>query len=209
MPEISLPAPAVLKFLASAVHSDFLAITEIREVDPRHPTLLDEARPTVAAQESDPQPELAATVAASESTFEEKIELAQHFLAQEEAEAALDVLDECYEERPEDKFLGHVIRKAESLFIYQCRTGDFGSRLVPSRIAGKELEPSHSRFSDAEKYLMGIMGEGHSIQTLNWIAPMRETDVYRALARMKCAGVIELDEPAAAKATEAPKIEWG
>ena len=209
----------VLKFLASAVHSGFVNIVGVRETDRQHPTLLDvvdfgAAKPATteqaAEQTADPPP-VETAVPTPASTFEEQLELAQHFLAQGEVEAALDVLDDCYGERPGDEFLGHLIQKAESAFLKGCREGDLESNYVPSRVLGKPLELSESRFSAAERFLLGMMGERHTIQTLLWVAPMREIDIYRALARLKSAGVIELHdggEEVDLEGTAAPSVEW-
>ncbi|MCH7779816.1 MAG: DUF4388 domain-containing protein [Acidobacteria bacterium] len=204
----------VLKFLASAVHSGFLSIVEVRELDGEHPTLLDvvvsrAAKPATAEQADDPPP-FKTKVPAPESTFEERLELAQHFLAQDEVETALDVLDDCYEERPGDEFLGHLIQKAESAFVKGCREGDFKNNYVPARIPGKPLDVSDSVFSAAERFLLGMMAEGHTIQTLLWVAPMREVDVYRSFTRMRNAGAIELHDAGEVdlEGTAAPTVEW-
>jgi len=204
----------VLKFLASAVHSGFVNIIGVREMDGQHPTLLDvadsgAAKPATPEQSAEP-PASEPMVPAPESTFEEQLELAQHFLAQDEVEAALDVLDDCYEERPGDEFLGHLIQKAESAFLKGCREGDLKNNDVPSRVPGKPLELSESPFSAAERFLLGMMDKPHTIQTLLWLAPMREIDIYRALARLKNTGVIELHDGGEMdlEGTEAPSVEW-
>ncbi|TDI50618.1 MAG: DUF4388 domain-containing protein [Acidobacteria bacterium] len=204
----------VLRFLASAVHSGFVKIVEVRELDGEHPTLLDVAdscaAKTAGVEQADDPPSSKATVPAPESTFEEQLELAQHFLAQDEVEAALDVLDDCYEERPGDEFLGHLIQKAESAFIKGCREGELKGNFVPSRIPGKSLDLSESPFSAAERFLLGMMDEGHTIQTLFWLAPMREIDVYRAFTHMRNAGAIEMHDGCefGLEGTKAPTVEW-
>ena len=204
----------VLKFLASAVHSGFVSIVGVRELDSEHPTLLDvadsRAPKPATVEQADDSPPFETTAPAPESTFEERLELAQHFLAQDEVEAALDVLDDCYEERPGDEFLGHLVQKAESAFLKACREGDLKSNCVPSQVPGKSLDPSESPFSAGERFLLDMMGEGHTIQTLLWVAPIREIDVYRALARMRNAGAIELHDAGEAdlEGTEAPSVEW-
>ena len=204
----------VLKFLASAVHSGFIRIAGVRESDKGHTTLLDAedsgvAKPATAEQADDPPPSTT-TVPAPESTFEEQLELAQHFLAQDEVEAALDVLDDCYEQRPGDEFLGHLIQKAESAFLEGCREGDLKNNYVPSRVVGKPLDLSEPPLSSAERFLLGMMDERHAIQTLLWVAPMREIDIYRALARLKKGGVIELQDAGEVdlEGAEAPSVEW-
>jgi len=206
----------VLKFLASAVHSGFISIVSVGAVDSQHPTLLDVVRDRDAASDvehqaqTSEQQEFATTVPAPKSSFEEKVELAQHFLIQNETEAALDVLDECYEERPGDEYLGHMIQKAEMAFISQCRDGEFRGRYVPVRVETRDMEVDESPFSVGERFLIDMVGDGHTIQTLLWVAPMREVDVYRALIRMKNAAVIELlDEgDVDLEGTAAPRVEW-
>ena len=205
----------VLKFLVSAVHAGFVKIVGVRESNNQHPTLLDAVvsgatKPTNSEQASaDPAPS-EPPVPASESTFEEQLELAQHFLSQDEVEAALDVLDDCYEKRPGDEFLGHLIQKAETAFLTGCREGDLQSNLVPSRTAVESLDHSETPCSPAELFLLGMMNEGHTIQTLLWVAPMREVDVYRALARLNKANVIELQDAGEVnlEGAEAPSVEW-
>jgi len=205
----------VLKFLASAVNSGIVNIVAVREIDPHQPTLLDiaaaPARNTAEVPErvEDPDPQ-ANEVPVPESTFEERLELAQHFLAKDEVADALDVLDNCYEERPGDEFLAHLTQKAEFLFVQHCREGDLQGNYVPTRVPGKTMSLDETPFSSAERFLLGMMGEKQPIQTLLWIAPMREIDIYRALARMKNAGVIELDDSGEIdlQGTAAPTVEW-
>jgi hypothetical protein len=202
----------VLKFLASSVHSGFVSIASVGAVNAQHPTLLDtdESRAKAAKPAAQEPEEFVTTVPAPKSTFEEKLELAQHFLAQAETEAALDVLDECYEERPGDEYLGHMIQKAETAFITGCRDGDFQGRYIPVRVEERALELEDSTFTAAERFLMGMVGERHAIQTLLWVAPMREVDVYRALLRMKRTGAIDLQDAGEIdlEGTAAPSVEW-
>ncbi len=205
----------VLKFLVSAVNAGFVKIVGVREPNGEHPTLLDSAdsgaaKPaTVDPATADPAPS-EPPVPAPESTFEEQLELAQHFLAQDEVEAALGALDDCYEKRPGDEFLGHLIQKAESAFLTGCREGALKSNFVPSRVASESLDHTETPCSPAELFLLGMMSEGHTIQTLLWVAPMREIDVYRALARLSKAGVIELQDAGEANldGAKAPAVEW-
>ncbi len=171
----------------------------------------DESAVEVAtSDERNEAPEMPAPPAAApESTFEEQLELAQHFLAQDEVEAALDVLDDCYDARPGEEFLGHLIQKAETAFLKHCREGAFKSSCVPSKVIA-QIDLSQSPLSPAELYLLGMTTEGHAIQTLLWIAPMREIDVYRGLARLLKAGVIELRDGGDVdlEGEKAPAIEW-
>jgi hypothetical protein len=205
----------VLKFLVSAVHAGFVKIVGVRESNNQHPTLLDavvSSPPRPATPEpasADPVPS-EPPVPAPESTFEEQLELAQHFLAQGEVEAALDVLDDCYEKRPGDEFLGHLIQKAETAFLAGCREGDLKSSFVPMTVAGEPLDHSETPCSPAELFLLGMMSEGHTIQTLLWVAPMREIDIYRALARLNKANVIEMKDTGEVnlEGAEAPSVEW-
>jgi len=219
----------VLKFLVSAVHAGFVRIVGVRESDSQRLTLLDVPRPepaqpataepaiaepavaepATAEPPQDTQPS-ATRVPAPESTFEEQLELAQHFLAQDEVEAALDVLDDCYEQRPGDEFLGHLIQKAESAFVQACREGDLKNNYVPSQAEDNPLDLSQSPLSPAELFLLGMTEERHTIQTLLWVAPMREVDVYRALARLKQVGVIALHDAGEVEleGKEAPSVGW-
>jgi hypothetical protein len=203
----------VLKFLVSAIRSGFVKIAGIRESNNQRVTLLDMERPQAAPStpaEAEAPPAVATEAPAPASTFEEQLELAQHFLAQSEIEAALDVLDECYDQRPGDEFLGHLIQKAEAAFLCGCREGDLKNTFVPSRVPGTSLDLSESTFSPAELFLLGMMGDGHAIQTLLWVAPMREVDIYRALARLKKTGVIELKDAGDVnlEGAKAPLVGW-
>jgi hypothetical protein len=213
--EICLHARAseflVLKFLASAVHSELLSIMEIRSIDPSVSTLLDQAVYTPAEParpEGEEFEELA--VPAPTPEFEEQIELAQHFLAQDEIEAALQILDDCYQQRPGSEFLRHLMGKAEATFIKNCRERDLPAEATPLRIEGSDLCADDGRFSVADRFLLGLIDEGHSIQTLMWIAPMREIDVYRALTRMRGSALIRLKEPSPAtdEVGELATIHW-
>ncbi|NIM02023.1 MAG: DUF4388 domain-containing protein [Acidobacteria bacterium] len=216
----------VLKFLVSAVHSGFVTIVGIREPNGESSTLLDTmatvgSAPEESAAEPVPDPvEKPSTDPATETsvpqpmaprppaTFEERLELAQHLLAQDDVEAALEVLDGCYDERPGDEFLGHLIQKAETAFLTHCRAGDLKSTFVPNPIAS--LDVTATPLSPAELFLVGMMGEGHNIQTLLWVAPMREVDVYRALARLNKIAAIELRDAGDVdlKGEKAPAVEW-
>lgn len=198
----------VLKFLASSVHSGFLAISSVGAVNAQNSTLLDD-EDAVAAPIARPQ-EFTTTIPAPQSTFEEKLELAQHFLAQDECLASLDVLNECYEERPGEEYLAHMIQKAESAFITQCREGEYRNHYVPVRVAAETSDVPGPPFSAAERFLLDMMHENHPIQTLQWVAPMREVDVYRALMRMTNAAVIEVRDLGEInlEGTEAPKVGW-
>jgi hypothetical protein len=215
----------VLKFLVSAVQAGFVRIDGVREFVKQRSTLLDAERAvTPKPQAVEPAPESVApspeanepiadtppVAAAPESTFEEQLELAQHFLSQGQIEPALDVLDDCYNERPGDEFLGHLIQKAESAFLVACREGDLKSSFVPSRTPGTAVEVSETPLPSAELFLLGMMGDGHTIQTLLWVAPMREIDIYRALAHLKASGMIELRDAGELnlEGAEAPVVGW-
>ena len=204
----------VLKFLASAVHSGLVRIVAVRGVDAQQLTLLDDHKTPACVADHDrtsPAPSSPAPAApAPEAAFDEQCDLAQHLLAQDEFEAALDVLDDCYEACPGDEFLSRLMRKAESAFIQGCREGDLKGNYVPSRVPGKTMNLDETPFSSAERFLLGMMGEEHSIQTLLWVAPMRDVDVYRALALMSKAGVIELRDSGdgGLEGTAAPTVEW-
>lgn len=199
----------VLKFLASVVQSGLIEVARERPVDPQHLTLLDNAIPVLKPAPVEKAAPDAAMVPAPPSTFEERLELAQHFLAQDETEAALDTLDECYDERPGDEFLGHMIEKAEAAFIQRRREEDLTAHQIPSKVEGASPHSGERPLSPAERFLLGIMEEEHTIQTLLWIAPMREVDVYRALSRLKHGGLIELhDGGEVLDGTRAPAIVW-
>ncbi len=208
----------VLRFLVSAVGSGFVTIVGIREPDEDSSTLLD-AMPAAKPAEPAPVAEQAGTIAPEPApeaepaplpsgTFEERLELAQHLLGQGDLEATLGVLDECYDERPGDEFLGHVIQKAEAAFLENCRGGDFKSTFVPNPI--ESLDVTATPLSPAELFLVGMMGEGHNIQTMLWVAPMREVDVYRALVRLKKIQAIELHDAGDVnlEGEKAPAVEW-
>jgi hypothetical protein len=77
-------------------------------------------------------------------------------------------------------------------------------------VAGEPLDHSETPCSPAELFLLGMMSEGHTIQTLLWVAPMREIDIYRALARLNKANVIEMKDTGEVnlEGAEAPSVEW-
>ena len=58
-----------------------------------------------------------------------------------------------------------MIQKAEAVFIKQCREGDLKSNYLPSRIVKETTDPAYSSFSAAERFLLDMMGESHTIQT--------------------------------------------
>jgi len=208
----------VLRFLFTLYLKELVRITEVQQIDPGSPTLLDEghaapaghAHEGAAASHEKTHPGETAETLERYPEVAQQLELGLHFMSQGEFEAALQVLDHCYRAHPGDDYLRHLMNKAESALLEKVRKED----LLPSRIpvVQQGQDPAALNLQPSELFLLGMIDGVSDIKTLLWVAPMRELDVYTTLRQLMQQGLIELREPEGGSEqpvdSEQPAVRW-
>jgi len=99
-----------------------------------------------------------------------------------DSEGALDVLDACYKSRPHDESLRQQMERTEAACLEEYARGPLQTDRVPQRI---EPEEEHGTGLQPDQMtLLGMIDDERSIQSLLWVAPLREIQVFRALQQL-------------------------
>ena len=212
----------VIKFLFTLYREGLVRISEIQAVDPNAVTLLDTRPPEVdrvdsAADSSHAEDDEEPTTVVLSQTVDtdhqdddsrhvmerypelsQQIDLAGQYLALGENEAALQILNDCYRSHSGDNYLKHLIERAEQAFLEEVRNGDLSSERVPARLR-PDAPVQEDRLTTDESFLLNMIDGRTDIQSMLWVAPMRDVDILMALRHLLKRGVIEMLETESAE----------
>lgn len=105
-------------------------------------------------------------------------------LSRGEFEAALEILNAVYRERPEDGAIRSLLAKAETAFIEHLFREELPPSMTPILMHAAEALVEEN-LSPTEYFLISLIKDGTwNVQSLLWIAPMRGVDVLRGLKRL-------------------------
>jgi uncharacterized protein DUF4388 len=198
----------VAKFLFTLFRAGIVEVKEEREPDPEAQTILD----TVELDSDLPADGSAQStnerIAESEET-DRKVELAMQRIAHGEFVEALIVLNAEYRTNPGDNRLRELVTKAEAGFLKTARAGDLKPNRVPVDVPGAGHEAG-ANLQPSELFLLSTIDGQTNIQSLVWVAPMREVDVMLGLRRLIDAGVVKLTDPPESGTPKrgVPKVQW-
>jgi hypothetical protein len=120
--------------------------------------------------------------------LEGEINVALQLMAADRPEAALDLLNAISAAHPTDIALRQLVRNAEQDLCKRMLDGELASSSIPMR-----CDVAADRTSSAEEsFLLEQIDGRTTIQSLLWVAPMRDVDVLRTLSRMVGKGWVEL-----------------
>ena len=122
-------------------------------------------------------------------------------------EGALLVLDACYKARPHDESLRERMAKTEAAYLETLSSGPLQLGRVPQRVDSAEAHTVD--LSPDQTTVLGMVDGNLTIQSLVWVAPLREIQVLRALGQLFKMGLIRIDDvdDAAAAATADTVLE--
>lgn len=202
------PEFPVLSFLYQLYRKQNLKIVDELPVAADSPSLLDEpvavpdaqliqhdgaTTETEAAATLDNSFELvdAATQHQEQPKLEAEIEVGQRLLDNGEYDAALEMLNACYRNRPDDVAVQRLIQRAEAAYKAHLNQMDLDLEYVPVLLdAAHELAPG--ALSSELLYLFSLFTGENDIRSILWLAPMREIDVLKALNKMREMNIIEI-----------------
>lgn len=207
----------VIKFLFMLHSRGIVEITGERPVDQQAPTLLDTVE--VAVEKPEPaatsdQP--AATPDQPEAEQEQPPDAAGdadeavELISRKEYAAALEILDRLYRAQPDDNHLRHLLFQAESGYRETVLAGELSPTKIPVRLP---IVTADLKLQPAELFLLDMLDGETDIQSISWVAPLREVDILRALQSMLKKGLIELRDPDPSREgqeTESPvkAVKW-
>ncbi len=201
----------VVKFLFTLFRSGIVSIKEERDPDPDAQTILDsvELESELPAKGSTLGGE--ERIAESEET-DRRVEMAMQRIAAGDFIEAIEILNVVYRANPSDNHLRELITKAEAGFLRAARAGELRMARVPVAVQGPASEAAGASLQPSELFLLSTIDGQTSIQSLVWVAPMREVDVMLGLHRLVAAGVVRLTDPPETPAGPTkrgvPKVQW-
>ena len=202
----------VIKFLFMLHDRGVVEIAGEHPVDPQANTLLDTVDVGV---EPPPSAAGAEQVDAQEPEVPDPADdpdRAVELLSRKEYAAALDILNRCYRAKPDDNHLRQLLFQAESGYLETVREGELAPTRIPVPLPAAR-SATESGLQPTELYLLELLDGVADIQSINWVAPLREVDVLRALQRMLEKGLIELRDPDPSKEgqeaeTPVKAVQW-
>jgi hypothetical protein len=124
---------------------------------------------------------------------------------------ALNVLNAEYRSNPGDNRLRELVTKAEAGFLRTARDGDLRTTRIPVAVPTAAGHAAEANLQPSELFLLSTIDGQTNIQSLVWVAPMREVDVMIGLRRLVDAGVVQLVDPTetgSAPKRGVPKVQW-
>lgn len=200
----------VIKFLFMLHGRGIVEIASERPADPQAQTLLDGGEVEVEAAE-EAEASTQQDVKQQEPPQEEgNVDKAVELISRKEYAAALDILNRCYRAQPDDNHLRHLLFQAEAGYRETVLEGALSPTKIPVRLPSAAADAG---LQPAELFLLDMLDGETDIQSISWVAPLREVDVLRALQRMLDKGLIELRDPdpaAEGRDAEAPvkAVQW-
>ena len=125
------------------------------------------------------------------------LDFAKDKLERGDHEGALNMLDTCYRARPDDETVKKLMDKAETAYLEKVKQYLLGPEMIPVQDFSPDEAPP-SDLSPAESSLLGLIDAATSVQSIVWIAPLREVEVMRALQQLHERGLIRIEKPVAA-----------
>ncbi len=192
----------VLQFLARLHDRELVRISEVRAVPEGSGNLLD-IRPCSGARGQQDEDWLsfcdldAEAAEAEQDNLDETLKKAGLLLEREEFEAALELLRGSYREHGDD-YSRRLLVKAETGFLESTKHDGLVSTvpiLLQDRHALLDKSPSAE-----ESFLLSLIDGTTDVQSILWLAPLREIDALMALRRMADKQMIELATPAVSHA---------
>jgi hypothetical protein len=116
-------------------------------------------------------------------------------MARGEYDAALEVLNACQREHPEDGSLRTVITRVESAYVERAKRHDLAPNKIPV-LTCPESELRESNLPPDCLFLLSLIDGRSDICSILWLAPLKEVEVLRALVRLQEQGHLELKSPA-------------
>jgi hypothetical protein len=200
----------VIKFLFMLHGRGIIEISGEQPVDPQAPTLLDTIEVSVEASEPAATPDQPEAEQEQPPDAAGDVDEAVELISRKEYAAALDILDRLYRAEPDDNHLRHMLFQAESGY----REAVLGGALSPTKIPVRlPIVTADLKLQPAELFLLDMLDGETDIQSISWVAPLREVDVLRALQSMLKKGLIELRDPDPSREgqeTESPvkAVKW-
>jgi hypothetical protein len=110
-------------------------------------------------------------------------------------EAALDLLDVAYKQRPGDEELRRRLAEAEATFVEKAYRHFLPAAKVP--VLARSLESLMAEnLSPIEYFLVSRIDGTWDVKSIIQIAPIREVDALRTLKRLREKGLFDLKDPA-------------
>ncbi len=188
----------VLHFLARLHDRGLLKISEVRAVPEGSGNLLDIGRRLDARGQDEDWLSFcdldAEAAEAGQDNLDETLKRAGLLLEREEFETALEILRESYREHGDD-YSRRLLVKAEFGFLESTKHDGLVSTvpvLLQDRHALLDKSPSAE-----ESFLLSLIDGTTDVQSILWLAPLREIDALIALRRMADKQMIELAAPSA------------
>jgi len=180
--------------------------------DPERPTLLDVgqrgAKTTFGVQDAGDEPdgldepidEMDAPVVSSARAVSTgptgvaagRIDRAAFHTARGEHAEALRILNGCYADDPGNAYLRYLVEKAEDSFVEQAELGGLLASSVP--VAGILDSETEAALNPTEHFLLGMIDGKTNVQSILWVAPLREKVILMTLEQMRVKGWISLLE---------------
>ncbi len=127
------------------------------------------------------------------------IQFASEKLERGDELGALQMLDTAYRFSPDDASLKKRIAKAEAAYLEKIRKYLLPPEHVPVRIVATE-DLESTRLEPVESSVLGMIDGETNIQSISWIAPLREVELMRTLQGLHDRGLIRIDKPRDGKA---------
>jgi hypothetical protein len=123
-----------------------------------------------------------------------RLETAGSLMAKGEFAQALEVLDALYVERPNDDALRRLTAEAEAAFTEKAYRHLVPASKVPALVRPLEDFDSEA-LTPRECFLLSRIDGTWDIKSIIQVAPFREVDALRTLARLRELGMIRLKDP--------------
>jgi len=117
------------------------------------------------------------------------LQVASSKLDQDDHEGAFDILDSCYQLKPNDDALKRLMYSAEASYLQQARSGVLRPETVPVKNPAT-ADALATPLNPAESKLMSLIDGQTTIQEIIWVIPQRELQVMRSLHRFHASGRI-------------------
>jgi hypothetical protein len=122
-----------------------------------------------------------------------EIDTAQKLIEQEEYEAAIELLRWTCREHATD-YVRRLLSRAETSFVQSVRADDAFVSKIPVLLKDRQLLLEQQP-SPEESFLLTLIDGTTDVQSILWLAPLREVDVFIGLRRMVRKNLIELAAP--------------
>jgi len=144
--------------------------------------------------------EAAPALEPAEAPAFDTIDRANWLAARGEYGEALDTLNACLDAHPSDSYLRQRVAKAERAYLRHSRDLGLTAEAIPVRL--ETVEAEQHELGSNESFILGMVNGKTDVKTMQWIAPLRESQVLIALQRMREKGIIAVRELPASRPEE-------